>query len=84
MGVNRRGFRHALPETDCPHARGGEPSPTKSVSKTARIVPTPVGVNRQAELLKQYPTYCPHARGGEPAERRIDTTTGGLSPRPWG
>ena len=48
------------------------------------IVPTPVGVNREALAKVLTARDCPHARGGEPRIARMHAVERVLSPRPWG
>jgi len=48
------------------------------------VVPTPVGVNREARKRMGGGRRCPHARGGEPMGYSYDEPSEELSPRPWG
>ena len=48
------------------------------------VVPTHVGVNREAPFSPEAQRRCPHARGGEPAAGPRTARHAQLSPRTWG
>ena len=58
--------------------------PSTASLVTTHIVPTHVGVNPKAKLVKQRIQNCPHACGGEPDYAMKFNTAEELSPRMWG
>jgi len=50
----------------------------------APVFPTPVGMNRNAAIIRYFRAGVPHARGDEPNFSERPDAVNRCSPRPWG
>ncbi len=67
-----------------PHACGGEPFEFLTVFGDGVVIPTPVGVNREAGAAQAGRGGNPHACGGEPSTAPVMPATTPVIPTPVG
>ena len=48
------------------------------------LFPTPVGMNRQSNIVREFDATIPHACGDEPVDSHLHNRGSAYSPRLWG